>query len=355
MEFWIDATPPNITLEDDDEDWILGLLPIKNSGCYHAPDENNNVTIDVSDPESFISIDGSKLIIKDKAVQDSFVIHFSEMEFLGQNQNGFKLQKNLNFSNILVNLGWTEGNSSISNDFLFKVITLNKLGIETKIEQEFSFDLILPKIRLADDEIWNQIIQDSVAFDNDNDGKVNEDPIDGINNDGDWDDVNGNGRRDYYFNEWCEYAYDYKGEVTDSICHKEAVLEQEFIDEDPVDFIYCGYSEFSISYLQDNLSLKFQEKEKTNKLFYKNIWSACSGIDYSSYRLYMNGEITDISLIENLQLIINEKKYGMHRFRPIISDHSGNFNSFIFRLSIIFPYSDKKLESLRICFINFQK
>ncbi|MBN2280289.1 MAG: T9SS type A sorting domain-containing protein [Candidatus Marinimicrobia bacterium] len=322
IEFGIDATPPFVTIQDEDEDFILGPDWKNTDDAYFY--------FDIEDKETNISLGKCQYSIKDKESDDEFFYNGESFEQIEKSAKGYKLKYVVKFTDFWEMIS----NGTFANDLTLSTTITNNVGMETTVSYEFSFDFVPPEIRLADDEIWNQITQDSIEFDNDNDGKVNEDPIDGINNDGDWDDVNCNGRRDYYFNEWYEYVYDFNGQVLDSIGHKEAMLEPEFVDEDPVDYLYYNedYS-MDISY-GFFLQILYHDPEISINYFDENeIWTATSGLDIKSFEFYRDYELLDATLNSNGAVIggADPIGQGIRNIAIFISDHSGNQTGFYFK------------------------
>jgi len=320
IEFWIDHTPPEVTISDEDGDMILGTNWKNNDDAY--------IYFDVEDLETGIRLQNCELTVKDKGSDDLFYSSYVTFEQVESSETGFKLRHLINFADFqsLISIG------EFTNYLELTTTVKNRVGMETTVSHDLSFDFAKPVIQMDNGEIWINIVQDSSALDNDNDGKFNEDPLDGINNDGDWYDVNGNGRRDYYFQTWYEYVYDCEGNILDSISYKETLLEPEFVDEDPIDFIYFN-GNFEVT-INGALYIQLQIYDPEMQInYYGGIWTAASGIDRESFELYIDGELSNAVLGETGVVIIEDNlPHGSHLLSFNVSDHSGNQNGFNLRI-----------------------
>jgi len=325
ITFWLDMTTPLVKCYDEDEDWILGTHGSNSHDVW--------VFAEVKDPESLIRLTECSYTISDKQNEDSESFVGEAFDIVEETADGFKLRQAINFASFNTAI-W--GDDEFSNDMQITFTFVNRLGMETVQSYDFSFDLLDPVFEM-DANHYVVVPTDSVAYDNDGDGKANEDPIDGINNDGDWHDVNLNGRRDYYFQSWCEVVYDCCGMVVDSICHKEAMLEEEYIDEDPIDYYYTDeqYEVDCNSGLNIQIFAEDQE-ECTGSCadHYGEIWSAASGIDHESFKLYLDDELLDATMDENGLVVAGQDNipHGQHNVAISVSDHAGRSEWMGFRI-----------------------
>ncbi|MBN2279637.1 MAG: T9SS type A sorting domain-containing protein [Candidatus Marinimicrobia bacterium] len=320
LTFWLDMTTPLVACYDEDEDWILGTHGSNSHDVW--------VFAEVKDPESLIRLTNCSMTIGQKNDTNDIVTYVGEaFDIIEEYADGFKLRKAINFADFNHAI-WED--ETFSNDMTISFTFANRLGMTTTAEYDFSFDLLDP-IATVDDDAWPMVPTDSIPYDNDGDSLANEDPIDGINNDGDWHDVNLNGRRDYYFQTWCEVVYDCCGYVVDTICHKEVMLEEEYIDEDPIDWEYTyyqyevdcnsGLSLHLYAYDPEECRGSCQEQEYGSG----NIWSAASGIDHESFKLYLDGELLDATMDENGAVVGGQDNipHGHHQIMLSVSDHAG--------------------------------
>jgi hypothetical protein len=191
-------------------------------------------------------------------------------------------------------------------------------GINISGEQSYGIDYAAPVV-------W-AISPVGDPIDNDNDGLFNEDPPNGINDDQDWDDINGNGIRDMY-------------QVSDSLW----VWEPWKIDEDPIDFfpdempygtdvvISVGYNDIPRYVTYDGV----------------HYYSAASGIDTTGIQLLVNGIPQNGLIISNgvLTYAAGVMEAGHYFVNVFIPDKVGNigsfdadyFNSWQFEFDIIAP------------------
>ncbi|MDP8219896.1 MAG: hypothetical protein P9X26_01005, partial [Candidatus Stygibacter frigidus] len=158
-------------------------------------------------------------------------------------------------------------------------------------------------------------------IDNDNDGLYNEDPIDGVNNDGDWIDYNGNGIPDWY--------------VDPLNPLNPPIQEPGIIDEDPVDF-YPAELDFGTDIV---ISIRYEDIP----MFHGGYYSAASGIDEENINLMINGVAVSPLNITNGILTYTPGEImepGHYVVTAIIPDNAGNvgtFSSYQFAFDIIAP------------------
>ena len=202
-------------------------------------------------------------------------------------------------------------NSQDVNEIVAKWTLKDNIGNETVAEWIYVVDIAPPIIsdyRPIGDPI-----------DNDNDGLFNEDPPNGFNDDGDWDDINGNGIRDMY-----------------CVGDTHWVWEPWKIDEDPIDF-------YAASVIYGNnivISAEFEDiQRETTFLSTGPLLSGASGIDVNDVKLYINGiEIDTISINNGLLTYVpseDELSFGSNIVNVTVPDIAGNVTVKTFEFELI--------------------
>jgi len=325
INFYIEQTPPTIDIYDEDDDMIIGTYRFYGHDVW--------VYLEVHDPESHIRMSECSMQISDIGGTDTMIYSSGTFDIAEEYEDGFKIQNIINFADFSKALWDLPNGDSIPYHLEICFTAQNRLGMTITEKRGLSFDLLDPVITL-DSHNFNWEYTDSVGIDNDNDGRVNEDPIDSLNNDGDWNDVNENGVLDTYILEYYEMVYDSIGNVIDSIYHSEEKMEEEFIDEDPIDFQYVDEQWVLDNNKGLNIQFKLSDPDGIVEYDGKKLWSATSGIDNWSFRGYIDGEMVDCVLdADNILYFESDPlPHGQHNISVSVYDHAGRGSWMGFRV-----------------------
>ena len=208
-------------------------------------------------------------------------------------------------------------------------------GFISAYDQAFSVDYVAPFVWVTSP------IGDPI--DNDGDGLYNEDWPDNINQDQDWNDLNGNGVWDWIdINENGVWDLYWLIEITpcgDTLCscHLEPG-EPGIVDEDPIDFYSPELpygTDVTISFMFEDIPLWFEHPDTALGYYY----SAASGINTENVQLLLNGMPVENLTISNgvLAYAAGQLDAGNYVATALILDNAGNVGTTQFEFDIIAP------------------
>ena len=282
QEFAIDHTPPHV-------DNLTG-------GGYIR--HNVTLAVDITDPETQINSESIQVALINPEVLElelfiPIIVDVGSMD-VTEIENGYHCEYTLTLDDLgmIMNQGsepWNDVNEVM-------VIWSAMDNVEIYNWMDLGFNPAVYIVDVAPPQVW-AISPIGSPIDNDGDGLFNEDPINGINEDQDFDDWNNNGIQDGYWDWWDDYG----------TCYWTWIGEPSIVDEDPFDYgpdtllygteivVAIGYEDIPGATVVDP---------------WYTWWSGACGVDTENILVTLNGEI-----LPNEDAIITEGvwQYGFNR------------------------------------------